>query len=164
MMGNFACFSVVNIFFRKILSGILSDCQTIWIQIEALHVVGPDMRPNCLQSVSAEDTSRQKDKPYQHCKLYTITCLTSLLKTCFSYFPYKIFYFCLKCHIWDCHSLNAPSKGSSKKSEFLQKNKLQYPSNGYCSLFFLHKVWFFMSEIRPYNLEPNVIIRLLSRI
>ena len=43
-------------FFKKNLSGIPSDCRTVWIQIrpdktdQARHFVGPDLGPNCLQS------------------------------------------------------------------------------------------------------------------
>ena len=40
--------------FRKIISGIPSECQTVWIQI---RTVGPDMGKNCLQRLSADDTS-----------------------------------------------------------------------------------------------------------
>ena len=41
-------------FSKKNLSGILSKCQTAWI-----HVVGPDLGPNCLQKLSTDDISRQ---------------------------------------------------------------------------------------------------------
>ena len=39
-----------NQLFRKILSGIPSECYTV--------CVGPDLDPNCLQSLSANDTRR----------------------------------------------------------------------------------------------------------
>ena len=46
--------------FRKILPGIPSECQTVQIQImQARHVVGPDLGPNCLQELSADDSSSQ---------------------------------------------------------------------------------------------------------
>ena len=41
----------------KILSGIPSECQTVWIQIRP-DSVGPDLGPNCLQGFSADDTGR----------------------------------------------------------------------------------------------------------
>ena len=52
MLGNFACFlSSADFFqnqlFRKILSGIPSECQTVRIQ------VGSDLGPNCLQRLFA---------------------------------------------------------------------------------------------------------------
>ena len=41
-------------FFKKSLSGTLSECQTVLILIrtDVLHL---DLSPNCLQSISAED-------------------------------------------------------------------------------------------------------------
>ena len=47
-----------NHFFLNI-SGIPSECQTVWIQIRPEYV-GPDQGPNCLQRVSADETSSQK--------------------------------------------------------------------------------------------------------
>ena len=41
---------VFSIFF----SGISVECQAVWIQIMP---VGPDLGPNCLQRLSADDTS-----------------------------------------------------------------------------------------------------------
>ena len=49
-----------NYFSLKILSGVLSECQTVWIQIrinmsnrldpdQDRHFVGPDLCQNCLQ-------------------------------------------------------------------------------------------------------------------
>ena len=40
--------------FRKILSGTLSECHSVWI-----HFVGPDQGPNCLQRLSTEDKVRR---------------------------------------------------------------------------------------------------------
>ena len=40
--------------FKKNLSGTLSECQTVWIQIRT-DAVGPDLGPNCLQRLSADD-------------------------------------------------------------------------------------------------------------
>ena len=31
---------------------------------QAQHIVGPDLGPNCMQSLSAEGTNRQKVNPY----------------------------------------------------------------------------------------------------
>ena len=47
--------------FQKVLSGISSECQTAWIQIRPNHVQ-PDLVPNCLQMLSADETSRQRVK------------------------------------------------------------------------------------------------------
>ena len=44
----------INVF-KKILSGTLSECQKFWIQIRT-NILGP----NCLQRLSADDTSRQR--------------------------------------------------------------------------------------------------------
>ena len=41
-----------NQLFRKILSGTPSGCQTVWIRS------GPDLYPNCLQNLTADDKSR----------------------------------------------------------------------------------------------------------
>ena len=58
LLGNFSClccclltFFKIN-FFKKIISGTLSECQTVWIQF------GPNLGPNCLQKISAEHKSR----------------------------------------------------------------------------------------------------------
>ena len=42
-----------NQLFRKVLSDIPSECQTTWVQN-----VGPDLDPNCLQKLSADNTTR----------------------------------------------------------------------------------------------------------
>ena len=45
----------------KILSGIPSDCQTDWFQIMPdTTFVGPNLGPNCLQRLSADDTKRPR--------------------------------------------------------------------------------------------------------
>ena len=52
-----------NIFFRKILSGIPSELQTVWILIMPNNLsAGPDLGPKCLHKLSADDTSKQKVK------------------------------------------------------------------------------------------------------
>ena len=70
MLGNFACFFFVicgflflNFFFQKNLSGIFSKKSfrnTIRVSNsldpdQARHFVGPDLGPNCLQRLSADD-------------------------------------------------------------------------------------------------------------
>ena len=52
--------------FLKILSGFPSECQTISDPDQAQLFVGPDLDPNCLQMLSADDTSRQRDKRTNH--------------------------------------------------------------------------------------------------
>ena len=47
-----------NQLFRKILSGIPSVCQAVRIQIR--RFVGPDLGPNCLLRLSADNTSGQR--------------------------------------------------------------------------------------------------------
>ena len=52
-------FSKLN--FQKDLSGTLSECQTVWIQIRTdvyqdRRSVGPDMGPNCFQMLSSDET------------------------------------------------------------------------------------------------------------
>ena len=46
-----------NHLFPIILSVIPSECQTVQIQIKPRQNVGPDLGPNCLQRLSAEDTA-----------------------------------------------------------------------------------------------------------
>ena len=46
-------------FFKKILSEIPSECQTVLDPDQALQFVGPDLGPNCLPRLSADDTGRQ---------------------------------------------------------------------------------------------------------
>ena len=45
-----------NQLFRKILSGIPSECQTVWTQARP-NVIGPGLDPNCLQRLSGDDTA-----------------------------------------------------------------------------------------------------------
>ena len=49
-----------NKLFGKILSGIPSECQTVWIQIKPDILSGPDLGPNYLQRLSENGTSRQR--------------------------------------------------------------------------------------------------------
>ena len=44
--------------FQKILSGTLSECQTVWIQTRTDNV-GPDLGPNCLQRLSADSKLKE---------------------------------------------------------------------------------------------------------
>ena len=48
-----------NQLFGKILSGISSVSSSLDSD-QARHSVGPDLGPNCLQKLSADDTSRQR--------------------------------------------------------------------------------------------------------
>ena len=47
-------FFFVFFFFLNLL-GILVECPAVWIKIMS---VGPDLGPNCLQRLSADDTSK----------------------------------------------------------------------------------------------------------
>ena len=53
-----------NKLFRKILSGILSECQCF---------VRPDLGPNCLQKLSADVTRRYRVKRYAYMDWYMYT-------------------------------------------------------------------------------------------
>ena len=64
MLGNFACFFVVCLFFSKLTFSKNSFRNTIRMSNSldpdrARHFVGPDLGPNCLQRISTDDTSRQ---------------------------------------------------------------------------------------------------------
>ena len=48
--------------FKNFLSGTLSECQTVLIEIRTdtmSHSVGPDLGPNCLQRLLVDDKSCQ---------------------------------------------------------------------------------------------------------
>ena len=49
--------SLFAVFFLKNLSGISVECQAVWIEIMS---IGPDLGPNCLQRLSADDTSKSR--------------------------------------------------------------------------------------------------------
>ena len=53
------CFLKIN-FSEKFFSEIPSECQTVLDPGQAGHFVGPDLDPNCLQRLSADDISRQR--------------------------------------------------------------------------------------------------------
>ena len=66
MLGNFLCCHLLTFFklnfFKKFLSGILSQRQTVWIQIrlnslDPDQACLPDLSPICLQRLSADDKS-----------------------------------------------------------------------------------------------------------
>ena len=66
MLGHFSCFwsSVVlcsKTVFQKNISGMQLECQTVKIHIRPDIVVGPNLDPNCLQELSADDTRWQKE-------------------------------------------------------------------------------------------------------
>ena len=71
-LHNFACL-FADFFFKINFQGIPSKCQTVWIQIR-LDVFRPDLGPNCLGKVAADDTSRQRVNPavLRMAKLYKI--------------------------------------------------------------------------------------------
>ena len=48
------CLFVFVVFSKKNLLGISVKCQAFWIEIMP---IGPDLGPNCLQRLSADDTS-----------------------------------------------------------------------------------------------------------
>ena len=47
--------SVCYYFFLKNISGISVECQAVWIEIIP---IGPDLGPNCLLRLSADDISK----------------------------------------------------------------------------------------------------------
>ena len=50
--GGVCCIHAALLFLKLILhTGIPSECQLVWI-----HNVGPDLGPNCLQRLSADET------------------------------------------------------------------------------------------------------------
>ena len=66
-MGNFSCFFVVCCFFSKSTFSKNSFRNTITVSKsldpdQARHFVGPDLGPNCLQRISADDTCKQRVK------------------------------------------------------------------------------------------------------
>ena len=68
-------FSKTN-FFKKILSELPSECQTVWIQIR------PDILSNCFQRLSADDTSRQRVNNHWR---YLTSVLCSSTFTCWPF-------------------------------------------------------------------------------
>ena len=68
-MENFACIFVNCRFFSKSTFFKKSFKNTIRVSNsldpdQARHIVGPDLGPNCLRSLSADDSSRQRGKFY----------------------------------------------------------------------------------------------------
>ena len=51
-----------NQLFRKIISGILSECQTVCIEITPDVLFGPDLVPICLQKLSVDDSRGESFK------------------------------------------------------------------------------------------------------
>ena len=66
LLGNFACFFVVCCFISKSTFSNKYSCRTTIRKSNSLDPtqaqrnVGPDLGPNCLQKLSADDTSRQR--------------------------------------------------------------------------------------------------------
>ena len=58
LQSNLACvFSLFFNFFEKIF-----QCQTVWIQIRTDILVGPDLGPNYLQRLSADNKGRRDNR------------------------------------------------------------------------------------------------------
>ena len=96
-LGNFSCFFVVCWFFSK--STFLKNSFGNTIRVsnsldpdQAPHFVGPGLGPNCLQSLSADDTRRQRVKYVQKfiwkCHLFKVICCI-LLITLFDLCKYR---------------------------------------------------------------------------
>ena len=49
-----------SFFFRKILSGTISECQTVLVQIRPAIFFGSNLGPNCLKGLLADYTSWQR--------------------------------------------------------------------------------------------------------
>ena len=69
ILGNFSCFFVACCFFSKSTFWKNSFMSTIRVSNsldldQARHFVGPDLGPNCLQKLSADDIRRQKVNHY----------------------------------------------------------------------------------------------------
>ena len=65
MMEEGGSFCRLLIFFQNQLFSKISSRNTIrvsksWDPDQVRHIVGPDLDPNCLQMLSADDTSRQR--------------------------------------------------------------------------------------------------------
>ena len=67
MLCNFVCFCRLLIFFF-----IFSNKNSFNNTIEMSNDLDPDLGPNCLQTLSAEDTSRQRVKSYRNQKSESI--------------------------------------------------------------------------------------------
>ena len=53
------CLFFIKLTFSKILSGTLAECRTVRFLIRTDKTVSPDLGPNCLQRLSADDKSRR---------------------------------------------------------------------------------------------------------
>ena len=80
MLGNFnvrcrlLIFFKVN-FFEKFFREYQQDVNSLDPD-QAQHFVGPDLGPNCLQRLSADDTSRQRYNPFPAVTTFVV-CLCS---------------------------------------------------------------------------------------
>ena len=62
LLGNFACFSLM--FFKiNFFKTFYQEYHQSVKQLESRHFVGPDLGPNYLQRLSADNTSRYRVKP-----------------------------------------------------------------------------------------------------
>ena len=68
-----------NQHFRKILSGIPSDCKNSLDPDQARLFVWPDLGPNCSQRFKADDTSRQRAKCQLLIQFFTSNSITTLI-------------------------------------------------------------------------------------
>ena len=100
-------------FFRKILSGLPSECQTVWIQLRPNK---PDLGPNCLQRLSADNTCQKE--------------LIDVLPCVFFRRP-----FWLPCQLYDQIYL----REAAHDRDF-NKPKNVY-ANLHCWLFVIHVLW-----------------------
>ena len=64
--------------FLKVLPGMPSGCKKDWIQIRTDGFVGPDLGPNCLQSLRADCTGRPSVKKQFEWNLEIIDILMSV--------------------------------------------------------------------------------------
>ena len=85
LLGNFACFFVVCRFFSK--STFLENSFKNTIRVsnslesdQARQIVQPDLGPNCLHRLSADDSRQRPGRVWQ-----SVTCLTA--DTCLTAYP-----------------------------------------------------------------------------
>ena len=58
--------------FKKIISGMQSECQTVWLQIRPGILIEPDTDPNCLQMLHAGNISTCKARIFLLVDLQTL--------------------------------------------------------------------------------------------
>ena len=79
--------STSSTYFRLLLVKILPEYQTVWIKIRPDVFVGPDLGPNCLQKLSAEDTCSQRansnSESVLHISARLYTCMYIVTYVCY---------------------------------------------------------------------------------